>query len=306
MPPRSLLILWDVDFTLVDAGGLGRELYRLAFLATFGSEPPESSWPTMAGRTDRAIVTEMLRLAGVPGPRRRAGEFIAAMVRAAPGLAGLARERVRALPGAAAAVAASAGLPGLPGLPGPAGPSDSGKPVQSLLTGNIRPLAELKMAATGLGRDLDLEAGAYGDAHEDRADLVHLARRPRYRPGRRHSVRHRGGAGHRGPVGCRRNRQLHRPGASRRRGARGAARPARHGRGSRGRARRAVLAGERHHTSASGTSGSVRRGMLTGLPERISSWMSSLTSQTFTFMPATTTSSDSQNAMNSSDSLSPR
>src|SRR5579875_339162 len=262
MPPRSLLILWDVDFTLVDAGGLGRELYRLAFLATFGSEPPESSWPTMAGRTDRAIVTEMLRLAGVPGPRRRAGEFIAAMVRAAPGLAGLARERVRALPGAAAAVAASAGLPGLPGLPGPAGPSDSGKPVQSLLTGNIRPLAELKMAATGLGRDLDLEAGAYGDAHEDRADLVHLARR--------------------------------------------AARPARHGRGSRGRARRAVLAGERHHTSASGTSGSVRRGMLTGLPERISSWMSSLTSQTFTFMPATTTSSDSQNAMNSSDSLSPR
>ncbi len=177
MPPRSLLILWDVDFTLVDAGGLGRELYRLAFLATFGSEPPESSWPTMAGRTDRAIVTEMLRLAGVPGPRRRAGEFIAAMVRAAPGLAGLARERVRALPGAAAAVAAIAGLPGLPGLPGPAGPSDSGKPVQSLLTGNIRPLAELKMAATGLGRDLDLEAGAYGDAHEDRADLVHLARR---------------------------------------------------------------------------------------------------------------------------------
>src|SRR5579875_1212630 len=165
MPPRSLLILWDVDFTLVDAGGLGRELYRLAFLATFGSEPPESSWPTMAGRTDRAIVTEMLRLAGVPGPRRRAGEFIAA------------RERVRALPGAAAAVAAIAGLPGLPGLPGPAGPSDSGKPVQSLLTGNIRPLAELKMAATGLGRDLDLEAGAYGDAHEDRADLVHLARR---------------------------------------------------------------------------------------------------------------------------------
>jgi phosphoglycolate phosphatase len=163
VPPRSLLILWDVDFTLVDAGGLGRELYRLAFLATFGSEPPESSWPKMAGRTDRAIVTEMLRLAGVPEPRRRAGEFIAAMVLAAPGLADLARERVRALPGAAAAVAAVAGLPC--------------RPVQSLLTGNIRPLAELKMAATGLGRSLDLDSGAYGDAHEIRADLVHLARR---------------------------------------------------------------------------------------------------------------------------------
>ena len=46
-----------------------------------------------------------------------------------------------------------------------------------MLTGNIRPLAEVKLGALGLAGQLDLDAGAYGDAHEDRAELVLLARR---------------------------------------------------------------------------------------------------------------------------------
>jgi phosphoglycolate phosphatase-like HAD superfamily hydrolase len=48
--------------------------------------------------------------------------------------------------------------------------------VQSVLTGNIRPLAEVKLGALGLASHLDLDAGAYGDAHEDRSELVRLAR----------------------------------------------------------------------------------------------------------------------------------
>jgi phosphoglycolate phosphatase len=65
------------------------------------------------------------------------------------------------LPGAAAAIAALAA----------AGAR------QSVLTGNIRPLAALKLAGAGLGQDLDLDVGAYGDAHEVRAELVTAARR---------------------------------------------------------------------------------------------------------------------------------
>ena len=40
----------------------------------------------------------------------------------------------------------------------------------------MRVLAQVKLGALGLDRDLDLRIGAYGDAHEIRADLVPVAR----------------------------------------------------------------------------------------------------------------------------------
>jgi phosphoglycolate phosphatase-like HAD superfamily hydrolase len=48
---------------------------------------------------------------------------------------------------------------------------------QSVLTGNVRSLAEVKLDAVGLRYPLDLCIGAYGDDHEVRSELVHLARR---------------------------------------------------------------------------------------------------------------------------------
>src|SRR6266702_2294071 len=48
--------------------------------------------------------------------------------------------------------------------------------VQSVLTGNVRPMAEMKLGALGLDAHLDLAIGAYGESHEARAELVHLAR----------------------------------------------------------------------------------------------------------------------------------
>ena len=66
---RRLLVLWDVDYTLLDAGGTGRELYQIAFREMFGREMPQPA--SMAGRTDRAIAIEVLTLAGVPEPRRQ-------------------------------------------------------------------------------------------------------------------------------------------------------------------------------------------------------------------------------------------
>jgi phosphoglycolate phosphatase-like HAD superfamily hydrolase len=67
------------------------------------------------------------------------------------------------LPGASEALAAVTALG--PGV------------VQSVLTGNVPAIAEAKLAAFGLDGYLDLEVGAYGDHHEVRAELVHLARR---------------------------------------------------------------------------------------------------------------------------------
>jgi phosphoglycolate phosphatase-like HAD superfamily hydrolase len=37
-------------------------------------------------------------------------------------------------------------------------------------------MAEMKLSALGLDGDLDFDVGAYGEAHEVRAELVHMAR----------------------------------------------------------------------------------------------------------------------------------
>jgi phosphoglycolate phosphatase len=162
---RRLLVLWDVDYTLIDSDGVGRELYRAVFGEMFGRDFPQPG--SMAGRTDRAIALEVLTLAGLDDPRQHVDEFHRLMAARAPGLADLVVQRARVLPGAAEAIAALARL----------GDSDGDGVVQSLLTGNIRPLAEVKIGPLGLTEHLDLDAGAYGSTHEVRAELVHLARR---------------------------------------------------------------------------------------------------------------------------------
>lgn len=155
----ELLVLWDVDYTLVNAGGLGTQLYQEVFGEMFGREL--TVMPPKAGRTDRAIALDTLTLAGIAEPRRQVDSFLTGLAQRVAALGGTAPGQVRALPGAAGALTAvtSAGLR------------------QSVLTGNIRPLAELKLGAAGLGHLLDFGLGAYGDLHEVRAELVDVARR---------------------------------------------------------------------------------------------------------------------------------
>jgi len=151
----DLLALWDVDYTLVSADGLGTRLYEVVFREMFGREL--TAVAPKAGRTDRAIIGDTLALAGVSGAYVDA--FLASLARAAAD--GAVRAQVRPMAGASDAVAAlaSAGIR------------------QSVLTGNIRPLAALKLRLAGLGDHLDLDIGAYGDVHEVRAELVTVARR---------------------------------------------------------------------------------------------------------------------------------
>ena len=155
----DLLVLWDVDYTLLSAGGLGNSLYEAVFKDMFGRDL--TAIAPKAGRTDRAILLDTLALAGVAEPREHVDDFLVLLGHRAAAMDGSARRYVRALPGAAAAIAALAA----------AGAR------QSVLTGNIRPLAAAKLAAAGLGEHLDLDVGAYGDVHEVRAELVPVARR---------------------------------------------------------------------------------------------------------------------------------
>ena len=149
-----LLVLWDIDGTLVDTAGHGRFAFEEAFRAVVGREPVPVDY---AGRTDHQIALTMLD--GERDHLPRVLEELAAALEAR-------REAMRleghAYPGVAAVLEALDARDDV---------------VQSLLTGNIESNAALKVSAFGLERWLDIEVGAYGsDPHERRSDLVAVAR----------------------------------------------------------------------------------------------------------------------------------
>lgn len=186
----DLLVLWDVDGTLLNAGGVGGDLYETVFAQLFGCAL--EAFAPMAGRTDRAIILETLEMAGITQPRRYVDHFIWGLSEHARSMSDAVAARGRALPGAVTALAALATARVREAQRVPAGVGAREKPVsgsygrpggrpgrvrQSVLTGNVRKLAEVKLAALGLQAGLDLCIGAYGDDHEVRTELVHVARR---------------------------------------------------------------------------------------------------------------------------------
>ena len=186
-------MLWDVDYTLVAAPG-GAELYRLALHELYGLQLP-TGLQSMAGRTDAAIAREVLSRAGVPEPEAEVARFQTVLARLAPEAHVIVRERGRVLAGAAEAIAALADHGGQPlasapaaaaeraraAAPGPASGAEVARAddrvIESLLTGIIPAMAQVKLSALGLTAHLDLEIGAYGDVSPNRADLVPVARR---------------------------------------------------------------------------------------------------------------------------------
>ncbi|WP_435173727.1 HAD family hydrolase [Actinacidiphila sp. bgisy145] len=158
--PASRLILWDIDHTLVRiGGGVSRSMYERAFQQVTGR--PLGELADMSGRTDQAITTETLRLNGVDEPEALLADFYAALAAAAEQFTDRMREVGTVLPGAREAIASCT----------------TRGAVQTAVTGNIRRIAEAKLAALGLGDGLDLSVGGYGDDGSDRADLVRQARK---------------------------------------------------------------------------------------------------------------------------------
>jgi phosphoglycolate phosphatase len=149
-----LLVLWDVDGTLVRTAGHGRFAFEEAFRAVVGREPDPVDY---AGRTDRQIVDIML--GGRPGDAPRILEELA-------GALALRKD---------AMAAEGYAYPGVPEVLEALHRRDD--VINSLLTGNIQANAVVKVSAFGLAPWLDFEVGAYGsDPHEERSDLVAVAR----------------------------------------------------------------------------------------------------------------------------------
>jgi phosphoglycolate phosphatase-like HAD superfamily hydrolase len=154
------LVLWDVDHTLMTSGGMLPDLYAEAFRTATGRSLTHV--PDTAGRTERAIALDALALNGIDPAEQHLPAFVQALAAAHTAQLGVLRRQGSALPGAQAALAALQHVPGV---------------VQSLLTGNIRPVAVEKLTAFGLDRYVDFEVGAYGADDVERSDLVAKARR---------------------------------------------------------------------------------------------------------------------------------
>lgn len=153
-------MLWDIDGTLVDTAGHGRDAFVTAFEATFG-RPGELGDLSMSGRTDHSISLEVMERNGVA----RAEDHLPAMFEAlnhalAQRSAAIARDG-RVMPGVPAVVAALNAHAGV---------------TQSLLTGNIELNAHVKLEALGLGGLLDMDIGGYGSDSGIRPELVDIAR----------------------------------------------------------------------------------------------------------------------------------
>jgi phosphoglycolate phosphatase len=157
-PPPRLLVLWDVDHTLIETRGLGGKLYQAAFEEITGRSMQHKAEVT--GRTERAILAETLRLHDLEPSNDYQARYARALAEQYELHIDDLRRVGRALPGAAEALAAVAELPGV---------------VQTVLTGNLRAVVVTKLRAFNLDRHLDFDIGAYADDDEDRPELVPIA-----------------------------------------------------------------------------------------------------------------------------------
>lgn len=155
---QSVLVLWDVDHTLIETRGLGAELYKAGFEEAIGVDMKERA--DVTGATEPEIFAETMRLNGLMvkvGDKSRYADALARQYES--NRKELAR-RGRALPGASEALAAVRTTAGV---------------VQSVLTGNLKRVAEVKLETFGLREFLDLEVAAYGEDADDRPGLVQIA-----------------------------------------------------------------------------------------------------------------------------------
>lgn len=150
------LVIWDIDGTLIPAD---LRWLRRAVARTYELDEKDIVFPTrrVHGYTDESIVVDTAIESGIEramaeqGVRRFHVELATVM---AEGEAELARDQP-AYPGAAESIDAlhQAGF------------------VQTVLTGNVRAAAEVKLRVAGLDQYLDLDIGAFGSDDRDRFAL---------------------------------------------------------------------------------------------------------------------------------------
>ena len=152
------LVLWDIDHTLLETRGLGTELYRRAFEAATGRRMEQQA--DVTGQTEPSILTATLRLHKLQEDEPYLSRYTQALAALYEAHVDELRSRGRALPGARETLAAT---------------GKESEIVQSVLSGNLRSVSEIKLRTFGLDQYVDLAVGAYGDDNSERPKLVAIA-----------------------------------------------------------------------------------------------------------------------------------
>ncbi|MFI0218239.1 HAD family hydrolase [Streptomyces lydicus] len=155
------LVLWDIDRTLLYVGNVDRQVYREAFFEVVG-RPAERLPARGTGVTMPLAIRSLLRENGVAASE--VPHLLPRMVdllpkRLADHMADLRNEGVL-MPGAVAALRAVHTRIGL---------------VPTVVTGNLKPNAILKLEAFELDRFVDVEIGGYASDDDNRPALVATA-----------------------------------------------------------------------------------------------------------------------------------
>jgi phosphoglycolate phosphatase len=154
----SVVVLWDIDGTLMRTPGVGVRAFVAAIEAVTGRtwEPQRLDF---GGRTDPDIAALLLGSVGVKDASL-VPAVLAALTREYAALDAELQASVRVMPGVAVALDSLGGRGA----------------VQTTVTGNLEAVARQKLAAAGLADRLQLELGAFGsDVHADRSALVELS-----------------------------------------------------------------------------------------------------------------------------------
>jgi phosphoglycolate phosphatase len=156
-----LLLLFDIDGTLLlKASREHVEAMHAALARVYGVTEPEHV--EAAGRTDIEIARHICLLAGVPAATFDAG-LDELRVAVSEDYARLVPDDIseRVAPGVPELLEALAQRPGVR---------------LSLVTGNIEPVARMKLRAAGIGGHFPAGQGGFGSDHEDRVMLPPIAR----------------------------------------------------------------------------------------------------------------------------------
>ncbi len=149
------VILFDIDGTLLLSGGAGQLAMNRAISEAFGLTDLDCDIPA-AGRTDRAITTDLFQYFGVTTDDVRWAQFVATYFELLP----LAMEELKGYL-----------LPGIPNLL----EQLAARPdvTLGLLTGNFEEGAWIKLRHFEIDRYFRF--GGFGDHHFDRDDVARLA-----------------------------------------------------------------------------------------------------------------------------------
>jgi phosphoglycolate phosphatase-like HAD superfamily hydrolase len=147
--------LFDIDGTLISAGGAGKAALEAALAEAFGIDRPCERLE-LSGRTDTAILTDLVRHHGLDDTPAVRDRLIGAYLRHLPRC--LEAKSGRVLPGIAELLATLRGRADV---------------AVGLLTGNVRAGARVKLGHFGLYEHFAF--GGFGDFHLDRDDVAREA-----------------------------------------------------------------------------------------------------------------------------------